>query len=113
MAGVGRFQKLQKSADTDDLTEDGGLMICLLTYLILRLDHFSCGNCAKINLLFLHLQEWFTVLEHYHRLSATISDLIMGNSYSFRVFAENQVGISEKSAVTKEVANIQKTGDLL
>ncbi|XP_026223854.1 myosin binding protein Ha [Anabas testudineus] len=55
-------------------------------------------------------EEWFTVLEHYHRLSATISDLIMGNSYSFRVFAENQVGISEKSAVTKEVANIQKTG---
>ncbi|XP_029013479.1 myosin binding protein Ha isoform X2 [Betta splendens] len=54
--------------------------------------------------------EWFTVLEHYHRLSATVSDLIMGNSYSFRVFAENQVGISEKSAVTKDVANIQKTG---
>lgn len=52
------------------------------------------------------------MLEHYHRLSATVSDLIMGNSYSFRVFAENQVGISEKSAVTKEVANIQKTGDL-
>ncbi|XP_042348319.1 myosin binding protein Ha isoform X1 [Plectropomus leopardus] len=54
--------------------------------------------------------EWFSVLEHYHRLTATISDLIMGNSYSFRVFAENQVGISEKSAVTKEVAKIQKTG---
>ncbi|KAK2851438.1 hypothetical protein Q5P01_007714 [Channa striata] len=54
--------------------------------------------------------EWFTVLEHYHRLSATISDLVMGNSYSFRVFAENQVGISESGAVTKEVATIQKTG---
>ncbi|XP_041860427.1 myosin binding protein Ha isoform X1 [Melanotaenia boesemani] len=54
--------------------------------------------------------EWFTVLEHYHRLTATISDLIMGNSYSFRVFAENQVGISETSAITKEVATIQKTG---
>ncbi|XP_018523725.1 myosin binding protein Ha isoform X3 [Lates calcarifer] len=54
--------------------------------------------------------EWFTVLEHYHRLTATVSDLIMGNSYSFRVFAENQVGISETSAVTKEVATIQKTG---
>ncbi|XP_039460917.1 myosin binding protein Ha isoform X2 [Oreochromis aureus] len=55
-------------------------------------------------------EEWFTVLEHYHRLSATISDLVMGNSYSFRVFSENQVGMSEKSAVTKEVATIQKTG---
>ncbi|XP_040906036.1 myosin binding protein Ha isoform X2 [Toxotes jaculatrix] len=54
--------------------------------------------------------EWFTVLEHYHRLTATVSDLIMGNSYSFRVFAENKVGISEKSAVTKDVATIQKTG---
>ncbi|XP_026009177.1 myosin binding protein Ha isoform X2 [Astatotilapia calliptera] len=54
--------------------------------------------------------EWFTVLEHYHRLSATISDLVMGNSYSFRVFAENKVGMSEKSTVTKEVATIQKTG---
>ncbi|XP_044207570.1 myosin binding protein Ha isoform X1 [Thunnus albacares] len=54
--------------------------------------------------------EWFTVLEHYHRLTATVSDLIMGNSYSFRVFAENQVGISEMSAITKDVATIQKTG---
>ncbi|KAM9342157.1 myosin binding protein Ha isoform 2-T2 [Pholidichthys leucotaenia] len=54
--------------------------------------------------------EWFTVLEHYHRLTATVSDLVMGNSYSFRVFAENQVGRSERSAVTKEVATIQKTG---
>lgn len=57
------------------------------------------------------LQEWFTVLEHYHRLSVTVSDLIMGNSYSFRVFAENQVGRGEKSADTKKTATIQKTGD--
>ncbi|XP_077409431.1 myosin binding protein Ha isoform X1 [Vanacampus margaritifer] len=54
--------------------------------------------------------EWFTVLEHYHRLTATISDLIMGNSYAFRVFSVNKVGISEKSAETKDVATIQKTG---
>ncbi|KAI9530686.1 hypothetical protein NQZ68_000176 [Dissostichus eleginoides] len=53
--------------------------------------------------------EWFSVLEHYHRLSATVSDLIMGNSYIFRVFAENQVGISEMSVVTKGVATIHKT----
>lgn len=55
-------------------------------------------------------QEWFTVLEHYHRLTATVSDLIMGNSYAFRVFSVNKVGVSEKSAVTKDVATIQKTG---
>nr|XP_061802895.1 myosin-binding protein H-like [Nerophis lumbriciformis] len=54
--------------------------------------------------------EWFTVLEHYHRLTATITDLIMGNSYAFRVFSVNKVGVSEKSAVTKDVATIQKTG---
>ncbi|KAM9856090.1 myosin binding protein Ha [Aulostomus maculatus] len=54
--------------------------------------------------------EWFTVLEHYHRLTATVSDLIMGNSYTFRVFSENHVGMSEKSASTKEAATIQKTG---
>lgn len=57
------------------------------------------------------MQEWFTVLEHYHRLNATVSDLIMGNSYNFRVFSENKVGRSEKAAVTKEVATIQKTGE--
>ncbi|KAM7411848.1 hypothetical protein PAMA_021701 [Pampus argenteus] len=53
--------------------------------------------------------EWFTVLDHYHRLTATVSDLIMGNSYAFRVFAENKVGLSEMGTVTKAVATIQKT----
>ncbi|CAJ1085135.1 myosin binding protein Ha isoform X3 [Xyrichtys novacula] len=53
--------------------------------------------------------EWFTVLEHYHRLTATVSDLIMGNSYIFRVFTENKVGMSEGCAVTKGAATIQKT----
>lgn len=59
------------------------------------------------------LQEWFTVLEHYHRLTVTITDLIMGNSYNFRVFSENKVGKSESAAVTKKLATIQKTGDLI
>lgn len=53
------------------------------------------------------------MLENYHRLNATVSDLIMGNSYSFRVFSQNRVGSSESCAVTKDVAIIQKTGDLL
>ncbi|XP_075878646.1 myosin binding protein Ha isoform X3 [Nelusetta ayraudi] len=55
-------------------------------------------------------EEWFTVLENYHRLNATVSDLIMGNSYSFRVFAQNRVGTSESCGVTKDVAMIHKTG---
>ncbi|XP_003453709.1 myosin binding protein Hb [Oreochromis niloticus] len=54
--------------------------------------------------------DWFTVLEHYHRLNATISDLIMGNTYKFRVFAENKCGMSESAAVTKDAAKILKTG---
>ncbi|KAF3690173.1 Myosin-binding protein H [Channa argus] len=54
--------------------------------------------------------DWFTVLEHYHRLNATISDLIMGNTYKFRVFSENKCGLSEAAAVTKQEAKIMKTG---
>ncbi|XP_030585371.1 myosin binding protein Hb [Archocentrus centrarchus] len=54
--------------------------------------------------------DWFTVLEHYHRLNATVSDLIMGNTYKFRVFAENKCGMSESAAVTKTEAKILKTG---
>uniref|UniRef100_A0A672JZX4 Myosin-binding protein H n=1 Tax=Sinocyclocheilus grahami TaxID=75366 RepID=A0A672JZX4_SINGR len=55
-------------------------------------------------------EEWFTVLEHFHRLNATVSDLVMGNTFTFRVFAENKVGRSETAAVTKGAAHIQKTG---
>lgn len=54
-------------------------------------------------------QDWFTVLENYHRLNATISDLIMGNTYSFRVFSENKCGISQDATITKNTATIQKT----
>lgn len=59
------------------------------------------------------LKDWFTVLEHYNRLNATISDLIMGNTYKFRVFGENKCGMSESAAVTKEEAKILKTGTFL
>ncbi|XP_074496455.1 myosin binding protein Hb isoform X1 [Sebastes fasciatus] len=54
--------------------------------------------------------DWFTVMEHYHRLNATISDLIMGNTYNFKVFTENKCGMSEDATVAKEEANILKTG---
>ncbi|XP_069897887.1 myosin-binding protein H [Dipodomys merriami] len=52
--------------------------------------------------------QWFTVLERYHPTSCTISDLIMGNSYSFRVFSENLCGLSDSATTTKELAHIQK-----
>ncbi|XP_068567857.1 myosin binding protein Hb [Cebidichthys violaceus] len=54
--------------------------------------------------------DWFTVLEHYHRLNATISDLIMGNTYKFRGFSENKCGTSEEATVAKQEASILKTG---
>ncbi|XP_040060514.1 myosin binding protein Hb [Gasterosteus aculeatus] len=54
--------------------------------------------------------DWFTVLDHYHRMNATISDLIMGNTYKFRVFSENKCGISEEATVAKEEAQILKIG---
>ncbi|XP_028925485.1 myosin-binding protein H [Ornithorhynchus anatinus] len=52
--------------------------------------------------------QWFTVLEHYHQTSCIVSDLIMGNSYSFRVFSENQCGLSPTAPVTADLAHIQK-----
>ncbi|XP_063308730.1 immunoglobulin-like and fibronectin type III domain-containing protein 1 [Pelobates fuscus] len=54
--------------------------------------------------------EWFTVHEHHHQTNCTISDLIIGNSYYFRVFSENLCGLSEKAAVTKDFAVIKKQG---
>ncbi|XP_056294342.1 myosin binding protein Hb isoform X6 [Pseudoliparis swirei] len=54
--------------------------------------------------------DWFTVMEHYHRLNATVSDLIIGNTYNFRAFSENKCGISEDATLAKEVAEILKIG---
>ncbi|XP_010183252.1 PREDICTED: myosin-binding protein C, slow-type [Mesitornis unicolor] len=54
--------------------------------------------------------EWFTVMEHYHRTSATINELVIGNEYYFRVFAENMCGLSEDATMTKESALIAKDG---
>ncbi|XP_073401115.1 myosin-binding protein C, slow-type isoform X3 [Dendrobates tinctorius] len=54
--------------------------------------------------------EWFTVLEHYHRTSATISDLVIGNEYYFRVFSENMCGLSEMATKTPNSALIEKEG---
>ncbi|XP_066463893.1 myosin-binding protein C, fast-type-like isoform X2 [Eleutherodactylus coqui] len=54
--------------------------------------------------------EWFTVFEHNRKTQCTVSDLIMGNEYYFRVFSENICGLSENPAVSKNTAKIQKTG---
>lgn len=62
--------------------------------------------------IFFFFQEWFTVIEHYHRTNATITELVIGNEYYFRVFAENMCGLSEDATMTKESAVIAKDGEL-
>ncbi|XP_048665678.1 myosin-binding protein H isoform X1 [Marmota marmota marmota] len=52
--------------------------------------------------------QWFTVLERYHPTTCTISHLIVGNSYYFRVFSENLCGLSDSATSTKELAHIRK-----
>ncbi|ROL28044.1 Myosin-binding protein C, fast-type, partial [Anabarilius grahami] len=58
----------------------------------------------------LKTKEWFTVLEHNRRPSCTVSDLVMGNEYTFRVFSENICGMSDDAGISKNTAVIAKTG---
>ncbi|XP_061444012.1 myosin-binding protein C, fast-type [Rhineura floridana] len=54
--------------------------------------------------------EWFTVYEHNRLTRCTVSDLIIGNEYYFRVYSENICGLSESPGVSKNTAYIQKDG---
>ncbi|XP_053218731.1 myosin-binding protein C, fast-type isoform X1 [Podarcis raffonei] len=54
--------------------------------------------------------EWFTVYEHNRLTRCTVSDLIIGNEYYFRVYSENICGLSEAPGVSKNTAHIQKSG---
>ncbi|XP_026559055.1 myosin-binding protein C, slow-type [Pseudonaja textilis] len=54
--------------------------------------------------------EWYTVIEHYHRTAATITELVIGNEYFFRIFSENMCGLSEDATRTTESAVIAKDG---
>ncbi|XDV25037.1 hypothetical protein PO909_029038 [Leuciscus waleckii] len=54
--------------------------------------------------------EWYTCVEHYHRTCITISDLVVGNEYFFRIYSENMVGLSESATATKNSALIVKEG---
>uniref|UniRef100_A0A3B4VHG2 Myosin-binding protein C, fast-type n=1 Tax=Seriola dumerili TaxID=41447 RepID=A0A3B4VHG2_SERDU len=56
-------------------------------------------------------KEWFTVYEHNRRPSCTVSDLVMGNEYSFRVFSENICGLSDDAGISKNTAIITKSGN--
>ncbi|XP_077449593.1 myosin-binding protein C, slow-type isoform X3 [Stigmatopora argus] len=52
--------------------------------------------------------EWYTCIEHYHRNSIAITELVVGNEYYFRVFSENMCGLSESATQTKKSALIVK-----
>uniref|UniRef100_A0AAQ4RQF4 Myosin-binding protein C, slow-type n=1 Tax=Gasterosteus aculeatus aculeatus TaxID=481459 RepID=A0AAQ4RQF4_GASAC len=54
--------------------------------------------------------EWYTCIEHYHRTCITIPELVVGNEYFFRIFAENMCGLSETATQTKKSALIVKEG---
>uniref|UniRef100_A0A665W0P8 Myosin-binding protein C, slow-type n=1 Tax=Echeneis naucrates TaxID=173247 RepID=A0A665W0P8_ECHNA len=54
--------------------------------------------------------EWYTCIEHYHRTCITITDLVVGNEYFFRIFSENMCGLSETATQTKKSALIVKEG---
>uniref|UniRef100_A0A7N8YGA7 Myosin-binding protein C, fast-type n=1 Tax=Mastacembelus armatus TaxID=205130 RepID=A0A7N8YGA7_9TELE len=57
------------------------------------------GNCEitgyTIQKADMKTKEWFTVYEHNRRPNCTVSDLIMGNEFMFRVYSENICGLSE------------------
>ncbi|KAF5880281.1 myosin-binding protein C, fast-type isoform X2, partial [Clarias magur] len=55
-------------------------------------------------------KEWFMVYEHNRRPNCTVSDLVMGNEYMFRVFSENVCGLSEDAGLSKNTAVISKSG---
>uniref|UniRef100_A0A8C1JIQ5 Myosin-binding protein C, fast-type n=1 Tax=Cyprinus carpio TaxID=7962 RepID=A0A8C1JIQ5_CYPCA len=55
-------------------------------------------------------QEWFTVYEHNRRTNCTVSDLVIGNEYMFRVYSEILCGLSEDPCMSKNTAIVAKTG---
>uniref|UniRef100_A0A3P8V5L4 Myosin-binding protein C, slow-type n=1 Tax=Cynoglossus semilaevis TaxID=244447 RepID=A0A3P8V5L4_CYNSE len=54
--------------------------------------------------------EWYTCIDHYHRNTITVTELVVGNEYFFRVFSENMCGLSEAATQTKKSALIVKEG---
>uniref|UniRef100_A0A3P8PB92 Myosin-binding protein C, fast-type n=1 Tax=Astatotilapia calliptera TaxID=8154 RepID=A0A3P8PB92_ASTCA len=72
------------------------------------------GNCDisgyTIQKADMKTKEWFTVYEHNRRTNCTVSDLVMGNEYMFRIYSENLCGLSEEPRMSKNTAVIGKTG---
>ncbi|XP_074427463.1 myosin-binding protein C, fast-type-like, partial [Larus michahellis] len=54
--------------------------------------------------------EWFTVVEHTRPPRCTVSELVMGNEYRFRVFSHNLCGASATPGLSHNTARIPKAG---
>uniref|UniRef100_A0A8C7XGT9 Myosin-binding protein C, fast-type n=1 Tax=Oryzias sinensis TaxID=183150 RepID=A0A8C7XGT9_9TELE len=67
------------------------------------------GNCEitgyTIQKADMKTKEWFTVYDHNRRTNCTVSDLVMGNEYSFRVYSENLCGLSEEPGLSKNTTS--------
>ncbi|KAM8845092.1 myosin binding protein Ca isoform 2-T3 [Spinachia spinachia] len=72
------------------------------------------GNCEIIGYTVhkadMKTKDWFTVVEHNRRPGCTVSDLVMGNEYLFRVFSENVCGLSAEPGISQNTAIVTKTG---
>nr|XP_040047819.1 myosin binding protein Ca [Gasterosteus aculeatus aculeatus] len=72
------------------------------------------GNCEIIGYTVqkadMKTKDWFTVVEHNRRPGCTVSDLVMGNEYLFRVFSENICGLSVVPGISENTAVVTKTG---
>uniref|UniRef100_A0AAQ4NWD6 Myosin binding protein Ca n=1 Tax=Gasterosteus aculeatus aculeatus TaxID=481459 RepID=A0AAQ4NWD6_GASAC len=66
------------------------------------------GNCEIIGYTVqkadMKTKDWFTVVEHNRRPGCTVSDLVMGNEYLFRVFSENICGLSVVPGISENTA---------
>ena len=52
------------------------------------------------------------MLEHSRPTRCTVSELVMGNEYRFRVYSENVCGTSQEPATSHNTARIAKEGPL-
>lgn len=81
-----------------------------MTFLLLETLFRRSRGASTVSVCVRFRQGWFTVYEHNRRPSCTVSDLVIGNEYSFRVFSENICGLSDEAGVSRNTAVIAKTG---
>lgn len=97
-----------QKADKKTMVEDGFIWFWSLLGSILHVQFISAES--HITCFYSTFQEWYTCIEHYHRTCITITELVVGNEYFFRIYSENMCGLSEAATQTKKSALIIKEG---